>query len=170
MKKLILVCMVWAMAGLAFSQKNESFSFDCGGTTYSFSGIRIGDAVEAGKDGKEYYYSNPDGLKAIVYQVTYYKAYNETEAKMTRIHKVVVPVTKSLSKMFFNASTGQWDIASYSDPKNYEEKCDCKTGKVEGKREAGFMPVFGFIMNTKQATEFQQIIDKINATVEAANK
>jgi len=170
MKKLILVCMVWAMAGLAFAQKSETFSFDCGGTTYSFEGIRIGDPVPAGKNGKEYYYSNVDGQNAIVYQVTFYKEYNESEAKMTRIHKVKVPIVKTLSKMFYNASSGQWDIANYSGPKNYEEKCDCKTGRVEGKREAAFMPVFGFTMDAKQAAEFQALIDKINATVAALNK
>lgn len=160
MKKLILVSMVWAMAGLAFAQKSETFSFDCKSNNYSFTGIRIGEAIKPGVNGNEYYYENTDGKTAVIYRVQYYNN------KIFIIHKVNIPISEKLDKLTLATDNFTFNIkSSYGATENSEEKCNCDDGNVTS-RKATFMPVYGFgFTNDAQKAEFQKLLDKINATV-----
>lgn len=78
---------------MAFSQKNESFSFDCASNNYSFTGIRIGETIKPGVNGNEYYYENADGKTAFIYRIQYYNN------KIFIVHKVIIPISGKLDKL-----------------------------------------------------------------------
>lgn len=154
--------MVWAMAGLAFAQKNESFSFDCGSNNYSFTGIRVGETIKPGANGNEYYYENADGKTAIIYRVQY------NNGKIFIVHKVNIPISGKLQKLTLATDNFTFNINSnYGATETSEEKCNCDDGKIST-RKALFMPVYGFgFANDAQKAEFQKLLDKINETVNA---
>lgn len=162
MKNLILVSMVWAMAGLAFSQKNESFSFDCASNNYSFTGIRIGETIKPGVNGNEYYYENADGKTAFIYRIQYYNN------KIFIVHKVIIPISGKLDKLTLATDNFTFNInSSYGGPENSEEKCNCDDGKIST-RKGNFFPVYGFgFTNDAQKAEFQKLLDKLNETITA---
>lgn len=161
MRKLFSLALMAALTTQINAQKVESFDFDCGGNSYSFKGIRMGDAISKGVNGNEYYYENTDGKTAVIYRVQYYSD------NLAHIHKVNIPISAKLSPLKLAGDNFTFNInGSYGAPKNSEEKCDCKTGEIS-KREGEFMPVYGFgFVNDKQKGEFQKLLDKLNATVE----